>query len=302
MPFEKMEWKPRSDILTFEEIVRVARVGVLNGVEKIRITGGEPLVRNDIDILLERLRTLPGLKTLALTTNAVLLGRYIDVVRRTVDSINISLDTFRPDRFKALTRRDTFDDVMIGIDRVVNAGYDPVKLNAVIMRGINDDELNDFVRYVFDRPIAFRFIEFMPFAGNEWSQGKMMGMEEMMEIIEVEFELERLPDLESPISRDYAVVDRSTGRRARGTIGFIASMSQPFCSSCSRLRLTAEGKIMPCLHMPDEFDVRSVIRSGGSDEDILEVFQTALDAKWEAHPSADQLVAAARRVMIQIGG
>ncbi len=302
MPFERMGWKPRSDILSFEEIVRVARVGVVNGIEKIRITGGEPLVRNDITILLDRLRTLPGLKTLALTTNAVLLARHMQTVRRTIDSINISLDTFRPDRFRELTRRDTFSDVIAGIEGAIAAGYDPVKVNAVVMRGINDDELLDFVRYTLDRPVAFRLIEFMPFAGNEWSQGKMMGMEEMITRIEKEFALERLPDPESPISRDYAVVERSTGRRARGSIGFIASMSQPFCSSCSRLRLTAEGKIMPCLHMLDEFDVRSVLRSGGSDDDIARVFQNALDAKWEAHPSGDQMAASTGRVMIQIGG
>ncbi len=302
MPFEKMAWKPRKEILTFEEIVRIARVGVENGIDKIRITGGEPLVRNDIELLLERLRTLRGLKTLALTTNAVLLSRYMETVRRTVDSVNISLDTFQPERFRQLTLRDTHADVMMGIQASIDAGYDPVKVNAVIMRGVNDDELVDFVRYTMDRPVAFRFIEFMPFAGNEWSQGKMMGMDEMMSRIEEEFILERLPDPESPISRDYAVVEKSTGRRAAGSIGFIASMSQPFCSSCSRLRLTAEGKVMPCLHMSDEFDVRDVLRSGGSDADILGVFQSALDAKWEAHPSGEEMVASTNRVMIQIGG
>lgn len=302
MPFEKMAWKARREILTFEEIVRVARVGVEHGIEKIRITGGEPLVRNDIGILLDRLRTLPGLKTLALTTNAVLLARHMETVRRTVDSVNISLDTFRPDRFRELTLRDTFNDVMAGIEESIAAGYDPVKLNAVIMRGVNDDELPDFVRYTLDRPVAFRFIEFMPFAGNDWSQGKMIGMEEMMGRIEQEFLLERLPDPQSPVSRDYAVVERSTGRRARGTIGFIASMSQPFCSGCSRIRLTAEGKIMPCLHMSDEFDVRELLRSGCDDDDIVRLFQKALDAKWEAHPSGEEMVAATSRVMIQIGG
>lgn len=302
MPFEKMAWKPRQEILTFEEIVRIARVGVENGIEKIRITGGEPLIRNDIELLMERLRTLPGLKTLALTTNAVLLARSMETVRRTVDSVNISLDTFQPDRFRQLTLRDTHADVMAGIEASIAAGYDPVKVNAVIMRGVNDDELLDFVRFTLDRPIAFRFIEFMPFAGNDWSQGKMMGMDEMVKRIDKEFLLERLHDPESPISRDYAVIERSTGRRARGSIGFIASMSQPFCSSCSRLRLTAEGKIMPCLHMSDEFDVRDVVRSGGSDDDILAVFQTALNAKWEAHPSGDEMAASTSRVMIQIGG
>lgn len=302
MPHEDMLWKGREEILSFEEIVRVAQVAVGMGVEKIRITGGEPLVRHDVEFLLRDLRAIAGLKSLAMTTNAVLLQRHIATVRATVDSLNISLDTFRRDRFLELTRRDALDDVLAGIDAALDAGYQNLKINAVVMRGLNLDELTDFVRYTAERPVALRFIEFMPFAGNQWKSDTCVKMAEMMAIIEQDFILEPIPEGPSPISRDFRVIDRSTGKPHRGTIGVIASMSLPFCSSCSRLRLTAEGMVMPCLHSPLEFDVRSAIRNGGTDADIERVFLDAIGAKPEAHPEAEEIIAQATRGMIQIGG
>ncbi len=302
MPVEEMVWKRREEILTFEEILRVARVAVGMGIEKIRVTGGEPLVRNDIDRLLAGLRAIPGLRSLALTTNAVLLERKLPAIRSSVDQINISLDTFRPDRFEQLTRRASLAEVLRGIDAALEAGYHGLKINAVVIRGMNDDEILDFVRFVENRPVAVRFIEYMPFAGNAWSADACMTMAEMLGAIEGEYELERIPDGPSPISRDYHVRDRRSGRRLLGTVGVIASMSHPFCDSCSRLRLTAEGMIMPCLHSPLEFDLRAPLRSGASDQEIERLFLEALGAKPKEHPEADELIDQARRVMIQIGG
>jgi cyclic pyranopterin phosphate synthase len=302
MPEEEMLWKRREEILNFEEIVRVARVGVAMGIEKIRVTGGEPLVRSDIELLLAELRAIPGLGSLALTTNAVLLKRKLPKLQGIVDSLNISLDTFRPDRFRDLTRRDIFHEVIDGIEAAIEAGFAGVKLNAVVLKGFNDDELIDFARFTADRPVAVRFIEFMPFAGNHWTPEHCMTMTEILARIEEEFILERIPDGASPVSRDYRVTDRASGRRHAGTIGVIASMSQPFCDSCSRLRLTAEGKVMPCLHSPLEFDLRRVLREGGSDREIAELFLQALGQKPKEHPSAQELIAQASRGMIQIGG
>lgn len=297
-----MEWKKRGEILSYEELLRVARIAVGMGIEKIRITGGEPLVRVDIEHLLAELRALPGLRSLALTTNAVLLARKLPAIRSSVDGLNISLDTFRPDRFKALTHRDSLSDVLGGIEAALDAGYTNVKLNAVVMRGLNSDELLDFVRYTADRPVAVRFIEYMPFAGNGWSENDGVSMNEILATIAAEYDLERIPDGPSPISRDYHVVERATGRRHAGSIGVIASMSHPFCDSCSRLRLTAEGKIMPCLHSPLEFDVREPLRNGAGDDAIEKVFLNAVGAKPKEHPPAEEMLGQLNRVMIQIGG
>lgn len=297
-----MQWKSRDEILSYEEIIRVARVSVKMGIQKIRITGGEPLVRNDIEKLLQDLHAIPGLKTLALTTNAVLLKRKLLAIRTAVDSLNISLDTFDRERFRQLTRRDALDDVLGSIEAAIDAGYRNIRVNAVVLRGVNDDELGAFARYTAERPVAVRFIEFMPFAGNDWSQDHCMPMTEMLAALESDFVLERIPDGPSPISRDYHLTDRATGRRHMGTVGVIASMSQPFCDSCSRLRLTAEGMVMPCLHSPLEFDVRRVLRSGGDDKAIADVFLQAVGAKPKEHPTAEELIAQAGRVMIQIGG
>jgi cyclic pyranopterin phosphate synthase len=302
MPHEDMVWKNRQEILSYEEIVRVAEVGVSLGIEKIRITGGEPLVRSDIEELLERLRAIDGLRSLALTTNGVLLERKLATIRKTVDSINISLDTFDAERFRRLTLRDNLTDVLGGIEAALDSGYTNLKINAVVMRGVNDDELLDFVAFTAERPVTVRFIEFMPFAGNAWSAEQCMPMAEMLETIASRYDLERIPDGVSPISRDFRVVDRASGRAHAGSIGIIASMSTPFCDSCSRLRLTAEGMIMPCLHSPLEFDVRAPLRSGAGDQEIAEVFLRAVGAKPKEHADPDALVAQGGRVMIQIGG
>ena len=302
MPREHIIWKRREELLRFEEVERVATVAVRLGIRKIRLTGGEPFVRAGIESLILQLKKISGLETLAVTTNALLLKERLSAVRPFIDAFNISLDTFREDRFKELTGRDKLREVLDGIEAVLEAGYENLKINAVVMKGINDDELVDFARFTEKRPVTVRFIEFMPFAGNEWSNGKLVSMATMMEEIGKEYRLESISGEISPISRDFRLVRKSDGRPNRGKIGVIASMSAPFCESCSRLRLTAEGKIMPCLHSPLEFDLREVLRLGGTNDDIADIFFQALEAKPEEHPSADELMAQAGRGMIQIGG
>ncbi len=192
---------------------------------------------------------------------------------------------------------------MLGaITAALDAGYTNLKINAVVLRGVNDDEILDFARFTAERPVVVRFIEFMPFEGNGWSNGRCVTMLEILAELEKEYDLERIPDGPSPISRDYRLRSRATGLLHAGSVGVIASMSQPFCDSCSRLRITAEGKLMPCLHSPLEFDLREPLRSGCSDSDIESIFLRALDAKPAEHPGADDMVAQASRVMIQIGG
>ncbi|MBX7217356.1 MAG: GTP 3',8-cyclase MoaA [Candidatus Kapabacteria bacterium] len=302
MPVENMVWRKPEEILSFEEILRVARVAVGMGVEKIRVTGGEPLVRSGIEQLLVRLKQIPGLRTLAVTTNGVLLRRTLPAIRHAVDSFNISLDTFRPDRFRQLTRRDALHDTLDGIDAALQAGYRNLKINAVVMRGVNDDELLEFAEFTAQRPVAVRFIEFMPFAGNQWTLDKCVPMAEILERLEAGYHLSRIPDEASPISRDYQLRSRATGHQHLGTVGVIASMTQPFCSSCSRIRLTAEGKVMPCLHSPMEFDLQAVMRGGGDDAAIESLLLQAVGAKPKEHLPAEDLAGHGVRVMIQIGG
>ncbi|MCB0713060.1 MAG: GTP 3',8-cyclase MoaA [Ignavibacteriae bacterium] len=302
MPGEDIVWKRREELLTFEEIERVTKIAVDAGIRKVRLTGGEPFARAGIEKLIPRIKSLLGLETLAVTTNAVLLKEKLPAVHPFVDAFNVSLDTFKRDKFRELTGRDKLAEVMEGIEALLIRGYQNLKLNVVVMKGINDDELLDFARFAEERPIAVRFIEFMPFAGNQWSQGKLLPMADIVRELEKEYQLQAIPEERSPISRDFRLARKRDGFQSRGSIGIIASMSAPFCSSCSRLRMTAEGKIMPCLHSPLEFDLRKVLRSGGSDVDILNVFLQALGEKPEEHPPAEEMMAQAGRVMIQIGG
>lgn len=299
---EEVDWVRRDDLLSFEEIERVVRTLVWGGVRKVRVTGGEPFARSGVTDLLRRLKPIDRLESLAITTNGVLLADRLPELRGVVDAYNISLDTFSRERFLELTGRDRLDDVMRGIDGVLAEGYRNLKVNCVVMRGINDDEVEEFARFAASHPVSVRFIEFMPFAGNAWSEGRIVPMDEILADVSRRWRLERIPDGPAPISRDFRLFNRETGQPGRGSIGVIASMSTPFCSTCSRLRLTAEGKIMPCLHSPLEFDLRKILRSGGGDADILSLVGHALSNKPEEHPPTSEMAAPSGRVMIQIGG
>ncbi len=298
MPEEGIDLSPKSAILTFEEIERLARIFVRGGVDKIRLTGGEPLVRKDVEELVDRLGALAGLKTLAITTNGLLLPKKMHRLHAAgVNLLNISLDTLRPERFEAITRRKGFDRVLEAIDMAIDYGFDPVKVNCVVMRDVNDDEVGDFVELTRERPIEVRFIEYMPFQGNGWSEGAFMPYADIKRRAEQSHPaLSRLEDGPHATSKTY----RAAGYR--GTVGFITSMSDEFCSTCNRLRLTADGSLKVCLFGNAEVSLRDVMRRGAGDEEVAEAIQNAVWKKKAAHAGMHQLVDQDNRPMILIGG
>ncbi len=298
MPPEGIELLASDHLLTFDEIVRFASICARNGVNKIRLTGGEPLVRGNLAQLVERLQALPGIDTVAITTNGTLLAKYAEALRQAgLSSVNISLDTLRSDRFPRIARRDDHASVLAGIDAALACGFEQVKINTVIMRGINDDELRDFVELTRDRPLHVRFIEFMPFDSNTWSADACISAHELRT---------RIAGM-CPIV-DVRQTDRASVARMvriegyRGAIGFISSMSEHFCDSCNRLRLTADGAIKACLFSGSEINVREMLRSDFEDAALEALIRKALSDKWEAHPEASQLVSLHNRSMIRIGG
>lgn len=298
MPEEGVALSPRDHLLTFEEIERLARLFVQHGVDKIRLTGGEPLVRKDVEVLVERLGALDGLRTLALTTNGLLLPRKLPRLHAAgVNLLNISLDTLRADRFEAITRRRGLELVLRALDEAVAYGYDPVKVNCVLLRGVNDDELSDFVALTEDRPLEVRFIEYMPFDGNGWNDGAFMPYAEMIERIEQRYPaLERVQDGANDVSKTYRVPG------FRGRVGFITSMSEHFCGTCNRLRLTADGHLKVCLFGPAEVSLRDALRGGASDEALAEIVGAAVQRKKAAHAGMHDLAQQPNRPMILIGG
>ncbi len=297
MPEEGVPLSPRSEILTFEEIEHIARHFVQAGVTKIRLTGGEPLVRKDVEDLIDRIGKLPGLETLAITTNGLLLPKKLDrLVAGGVNLINISLDTLRPDRFKEISRRDGFEIV----ERAIRASLDrgiQTKVNCVALKGINDDELCDFVELTRSLPLEVRFIEFMPFSGNMWSDAEFLSFEEMLNIIRIRFpEIQRKPDAPNETSKTWQVPGYD------GKVGFITSMTEEFCSSCNRLRITADGNLKVCLFGNAEVSLRDAIREGISEAEFSKLISAAVNRKKKAHAGLYNLVSMDNRPMILIGG
>ena len=297
MPPQGIEWRPREEILTFEEIARVARVFVRLGVDKVRLTGGEPTVRHGIESLISALAGIPGLRTLAMTTNGFRLREHARTYREAgLKGLNISLDSLRRDRFRQITRRDVLDDVLAGLDAALAAGYQKVKLNTVVMAGVNEDELLDFVELARYRPLHVRFIEFMPFHNNGWSEGGVFPLARMREIIGTRYSLEPVPARPDAVAREWRIPG------FEGTIGFIASMTESFCSGCNRIRLTADGQVKSCLFSPAESNLRNVLRAGASDEELEARIRKALWLKPKEHPPMEVLAAQENRSMVEIGG
>lgn len=299
MPAEGVALKPRDEILTFEEIVRLAGLFVRVGVDKIRLTGGEPLIRKEVEDLADRLGELraSGLETLALTTNGTLLARKLPRLHAAgVNLINISLDTLRPDRFAYVARRTGFETVLQSIDEAARFGYDPVKVNCVVIRGFNEDELTDFVAWTREKPIEVRFIEYMPFDDNGWNEGKFVSYAEMLERIRKRYPLERLTEGLSDTAKRYRVPGY------RGSLGFITSMTENFCSGCNRLRLTADGHLKVCLFGRSEVSLRDAMRSGAADDELLGIVAAAVKRKKAAHAGMHVIAASPNRPMILIGG
>ena len=302
MPEEGVPLKPNSALLTADEIEQLARLFLAEGIQKIRLTGGEPLVRKEAVEIAERIGRLDGLEELAITTNAMLLGDRLPALKAAgVTHINISLDTLRPERFKQITRRSGHEIVLSAVNAALVAGFStrerPLKINAVVMRNVNDDELIDFVSWTRESPIEVRFLEYMPFDDNGWDNETLVPLAEMRERVEDVFgPLKALPGQ----PEDTATVFRVPG--FYGSVGFIASMTAPFCAGCNRLRITADGSFKVCLFGPREVSLRDMIRSGTSDDELRKVIGVAVKGKKAAHAGMEALARTPNRPMILIGG
>ena len=296
MPEEGMTWLPREDLLSFEEIERVAHLCVERfGFDGIRLTGGEPTLRAQLPVLVAKLAALGA--DVAMTTNGAsmpLLAR--DLKAAGLRRINISLDSLRADRFHDLTRRDALGRVLDGIDAAIDAGFDPVKVNVVMVRGVNDDEAVDFATFGRERGVQIRFIEFMPLdADGAWTLDQVVPADEIVAAIAAVYPLEPVAHGPEPAAR-FRYLDGG------GEIGVIPSVTKPFCGDCDRVRLTAEGQFRTCLFSLDEFDVRGVLRSGGSDDDLAALIVRAVGTKWAGHSIGQPLFVRPSRSMSQIGG
>jgi cyclic pyranopterin phosphate synthase len=267
MPFDEYTWIERQEVLSFEEIERLARLFLGFGVEKIRLTGGEPLVRKDLHQLVRRLSGLQDLLDLSLTTNGALLAEQASDLRAAgLQRINVSIDSLKADRFREMTKRGNLDDVLKGLFAAQKAGMKPIKINAVIIRGINDDEILDLVGFARDNGFEMRFIEYMDVGNaNAWSLEKTVTKKEILEKVHARFPVREVGRAHgSAPAVDYEFLDGA------GEIGIIGSVTEPFCSSCTRIRLTADGKLVTCLFAESGFDIKRLLRSGASDEELRE--------------------------------
>jgi molybdenum cofactor biosynthesis protein A len=296
MPPEGLMLRPRSEFMKTEEVIAIAKIFVSLGVKKIRLTGGEPLVRRDARKILKGLSAL-GVE-LTLTTNGVMVDEYIaDFQGSGIKNINVSLDSLHKEKYAVISRRDHFDRVAANIDLLVAAGFH-VKVNAVIVKGINDDEIADFVRWTRDKAVHVRFIEFMPFHGNDWMPAKCFSSKEIMSNIEKEFggDIIRLDDSPNDTARNYSV------RGHAGTFAIISSITHPFCDTCSRIRLTADGKLKNCLFAGSETDLLSTFRNGG---DIRPLIRASIFSKKIARGGMENFAGPGtqkNRSMTTIGG
>tara|TARA_B110000285_G_scaffold105789_3_gene120423 strand:+ start:295 stop:1302 length:1008 start_codon:yes stop_codon:yes gene_type:complete len=301
MPEAGVQLSPRSHLMTYEEIYSIAKTFVEHGVTKIRLTGGEPLIRKDIPIILEKLASLPV--ALSITSNAVIIDRFIDTLKlHGVNSINVSLDSLDREKFKEITRRDEFEKVYRNILLLVSEGF-KVKVNAVLIKGFNENEIIDFIHLTKNLPVCIRFIEFMPFDGNKWDMQKMVSYKEVMDIVNASFsekEIERLEDAPNDTSKNYKI------KGYKGSFAIISSVTNPFCDSCNRLRLTANGQLKNCLFSASESDLLTTLRAGKSIEPII---QKAVAAKFKVRGGMDTLkklqepkLHSQNRSMITIGG
>lgn len=300
IPDENIEWLPRAGLLSLEEIARVAGLAVASGIRKIRITGGEPLLRKDLPLLVEMLTALPGLEDLALTTNGTQLARLArPLAKAGLLRINVSLDSLERETFRRMAQRDALERVLAGIDAAAEAGLWPVRINSVVLRGVNDHEVVDFARLARKRGFEVRFIEFMPLEhGQRWGRDALVPGHELRGRIEREFPLVRKPDADPHApSRDWLFADG-----APGLVGFIDSVTEPFCAECNRIRMTADGKLRTCLFSVREHDLLGPIRAGASDAEVLALIHAAVATKEKKHHITDGLFVKPARTMSRIGG
>ena len=310
MPAEGLKWLPREEVLTYEELHRLASICVNTfEVDGIRLTGGEPTMRAHLSSLVEQLATLtvPAHSSspragkpidLAITTNGATLRLIADeLFRAGLRRINISLDTLKRERFTEMTRRDEIDRVLAGIDAAIATGFDPVKINAVVQKGVNDDEIVDLATFGRDKGVEVRFIEYMPLdAEGGWTQSTVVSQDEIVAAIGAVYPLEQVP------ARGAAPADRWRYLDGRGTVGVIPSVTKPFCGDCDRVRLTADGQFRTCLFATNEFDLRVLLRNGADDATIAAEIQRAVGTKWAGHNIGTVAFVRPKRSMSQIGG
>jgi GTP 3',8-cyclase len=303
MPAEDVQFMDKAELLTFEEIERIVRVAVPLGIDKLRLTGGEPLVRRELSTLVGKLASIPGIKDVGLTTNGIFLAEQAaSLYQAGLRRINVSLDALTPEKFKAFTRRDGFEKVIEGIKAAQQAGFDPVKVNAVSVRGMTEDEIVPFGHFARETGAEVRFIEYMPLdADNSWERGKVLFAHEIIEMLSAEI-MPLVPVDQSSSHGHGGPASDFQFSDGIGRIGFIASISQPFCMSCNRIRITADGKLRNCLFSLDETDVRSLLRGNGTDEQIAAAIRASVAAKKEGHEINTARFIQPTRPMYSIGG
>jgi cyclic pyranopterin phosphate synthase len=301
MPPEGLDWLPTSTVLSGAEIIRLVRIGVERlGITEVRFTGGEPLLRRDLGEIVTATAALSPRPEISLTTNGIGLARRAAALREAgLDRVNVSLDTLRPEVFRKLTRRDRLDDVLSGLAAAASAGLVPVKVNAVLMRGLNDDEAPALLRYCLERGYELRFIEQMPLdAQHGWSRAEMITADEIFGLLAAEFALS--PD--AGRARGAAPAEAFLVDGGPGRVGVIASVTRPFCGACDRVRLTADGQIRNCLFARSESDLKSLLRSGAGDEEIADRWRAAVAAKLPGHGINEPAFLQPDRPMSAIGG
>ncbi len=299
MPEEGMQWLHRDALLTYAEIARLARVFVSLGVRHIRLTGGEPLLRKDLRVLVRMLSVIDGLHDIALTTNGYFLKEQAQQLADAgLHRVNVSLDSLSPSTFKAVTRRDEFPRTWEGVEAAVDAGLAPVKLNVVLVRGFNESEILKFASLAHSGRYIVRFIEFMPIGKDDgWNPEKVIASDEILEVIQREHRLVPIGQAE-----EHAPASRYRFADGTGEIGIISSVSHPFCSTCDRVRLTSDGKFRTCLFSQDELDLRAMLRSGEDDASLSEAIIRAVHRKERGHLINQAGFVRPERTMSQIGG
>ena len=300
MPEDGVKFMPRQEILSFEEIERFVRVAVSLGVTKLRVTGGEPLVRKDLPVLIQKLAAIPGVQDLALTTNGVLLGRDAKVLYDAgLRRINVHLDTLDRERFKQITRRDDLDRVLEGLETARRVGFGPIKINAVAVKNLVEPDIVPLARFGREYGYEIRFIEFMPLDSQGlWGRENVLTADEIIAMLSREIApLVEIPDRDPRApATEYEFAD------GIGRVGFIASVSRPFCLNCNRIRLTSDGKLRYCLFAIEETDIKALLREGAPDEEIAATIRSTVQRKWIGHEINSSKFVAPPRPMYSIGG
>jgi cyclic pyranopterin phosphate synthase len=305
MPAEGLDWTPSEQLLSDDEIVRLVSIGVRRlGIREVRFTGGEPLLRKGLESILSRVSGLTPRPEISLTTNGIGLSRRARALAAAgVDRLNVSLDTLRPETFQTITRRDRITDVLDGMAAARSAGLDPVKVNTVLLRGVNDDEAVSLLRYCLDAGYELRFIEQMPLdAQHSWQRGEMITAEEILASLREAFTLTPDPTARGGAPAERWLVEDGGSGRVIGVVGVIASVTRPFCGDCDRTRLTGDGQLRSCLFARGETDLRALLRGGSSDDEIADAWRGAMWAKAAGHGIDDPGFLQPDRPMSAIGG